>query len=57
LAVPIGEPFEEPFLVLDRTLFTEGSTWNQKGFYLKPKRVLLWEQLKNPFGTLFAKGV
>jgi hypothetical protein len=36
--VPIGKPFEEPFLVADRTLLvplrtlsTEGSTWNQKG--------------------------
>ena len=36
-AVPIGEPFEEPFLVADRTLLvllrtlsTEGFTWNQK---------------------------
>jgi hypothetical protein len=47
LAVPIEEPFEEPFLVPDRTLLVpvepfpqrvlignqkKGSTWNQKGF-------------------------
>ena len=38
-AVPIGETFEEPFwfqlqLFCDpsRTLSTEGSTWNRKGF-------------------------
>ena len=31
---------------------TEGSTWNRLDFYLKSKRVLLWGQLKKPFGTI-----
>ena len=31
-----------------------GSTWTSKGFYLEPKRVILWGQSKNPFGTLFS---
>ena len=30
LAVSIGEPLEEPLLVPDRTLSTEGNTWNPK---------------------------
>jgi hypothetical protein len=33
------EPFEELVLVPCKTLSTEGSTWNPKEFYLKPKRV------------------
>jgi hypothetical protein len=45
-AVPIGEPFEEPFLVPGRTL-------SHRWFYMEPKKVLLWGQPKNPFGTLF----
>jgi hypothetical protein len=52
------EPFEfhvEPFTqrVLHGT--QKSSTRNQTGFYLEPKRVLLWGQLKNPFGSLFWK--
>lgn len=31
-----------------------GSTWNPKIFYLEPKRVFLWGQLMNPFGTLIS---
>jgi hypothetical protein len=31
---PIGEPFEEPFLVPDRTLYTDDSIRNPKMFYL-----------------------
>ena len=45
----------ELFWVPCRTLSTEGSTWNPKGFYMEPKRVLLWGQPKNPFGTLFLR--
>ena len=29
----------------------------KKGLYLEPKRVLLWGQPKNTFGTLFSKSV
>jgi hypothetical protein len=36
-----------------RTLSTEGSTWNPKEFYLKPKRVLLWGRPN----ILFSKSV
>jgi hypothetical protein len=43
----------EAFLVLGRrTLLVPGKTLFGKGFYLEPKRVLLWGQLKNPSGTL-----
>jgi hypothetical protein len=38
-AVPVGS-------VVDRK---EGSKWNPKEFYLKPKRVLLWGQPRKPF--------
>jgi hypothetical protein len=40
-----------------RTISTEGSTLNPNGFYLEPRRVLLWGQPKNPFGTLFPESV
>jgi hypothetical protein len=30
---------------------------SSSGLYLEPKRVILWEQPKNPFGTLFSKSV
>jgi hypothetical protein len=41
---------EETLLVSGRrALPTESSTWNPKGFYMEPKRVLLLGQLKNPF--------
>jgi hypothetical protein len=66
-SAPIGETFEEPLLVAGsrknsfgfhvEPFFTEGSTWNPKGFYLEPKKVLLWGQPKNPFGTLFSPRV
>jgi hypothetical protein len=36
----LGIAIEEAFWVPCRTLFTEGSTLNPKGFYLEPKRVL-----------------
>jgi hypothetical protein len=54
LAVPIEEPFEEPFLVAGRTLSTEGSIWKPKRFYLEPKRVLPGTKIASPMGT--AKG-
>jgi hypothetical protein len=38
LAVPLGEPFDEPLLVPYRTLSTEGSRLNPNVFYLQPKR-------------------
>jgi hypothetical protein len=47
----------EPFWVPCKALSTEGSTWNPKGLCLETKRVLLWGQLKNPFGTLISKSV
>jgi hypothetical protein len=54
--VHIGEPFEELLLVAGRTLLVPVSTWNQKGFYMEPKRVLpgtimvlLWVHLTNLF--------
>lgn len=56
--------FEEPFLVPSRTLLvpgrtlsTEGSTWNPKWFYMGPKRVILWGQPNNRFGSLSSKSV
>jgi hypothetical protein len=54
LAVLIEGHFEEPLLVLGRTLCGKGSTWNPKEFYLESKRGLLWGQ-PHPFGTLFSK--
>jgi hypothetical protein len=33
----------------------KGSIWNQKGFYLESKGVILWGQPNNPFGTLFSE--
>ena len=36
---------------------SNGSTWNPKQFYLEPKRVILWGQPKNAFGTLFSMSV
>jgi hypothetical protein len=71
-AVLRGDPFEEPFLVSGRTLFSPMQSPSNRGFYMKPKRVLpgtkkgiylesirvlLWGQPKNPFGTLFSKRV
>jgi hypothetical protein len=47
----------EPFWVPCRTLCTEHSTWNPKGFYLGPKRLLLLGQLKNPFEPFFYMSV
>jgi hypothetical protein len=44
-------------LVPGSTLSTEGSTWNPKGFYVDPKKVFLWGQPNNPFGTLFSESV
>ena len=35
----------------------KSSTWNQKGFNLEPKIVLLWGQPNNRFGTIFSKSV
>jgi hypothetical protein len=45
--VPIGEPFEEHFMVADRNLLVPGK--NPFGFYMEQKRVLLWGQPKNHF--------
>jgi hypothetical protein len=54
---PFRNPFwfqVKPFLVPGRTLSQrilhgtqKSSTWNQKGFYLEPKGVLLWVQPNN----------
>jgi hypothetical protein len=45
-------------LVIDGSTWNpNSSTWNKKGFYLKPKMVLLWGQPKNPFGKPFSKSV
>ena len=48
-------------MIPGRTLYTEGSSWNpkefyleRKRFYLESKRVLLWGQPKKPFGTLLS---
>ena len=43
----------EPFWVPCRTISTKVSTWNPKGFYLDPKRVLQWGQPRHLLGTPF----
>ena len=55
---PLKNPYWfhiEPFWVPCRTLSTEDSTWNPKGFFLERKIVILWGPPKNPFGTLVSK--
>ena len=54
---PFWLEVENPFGFHVEPFSTEGSTWNPKGFYLEPKRVILCGQSKNPFGTLFPKRV
>jgi hypothetical protein len=58
LAVPIGETFEKPFLVLGRTYLVPGRTllgamWNSfhRGFYMDSKRVLPGTKTDYPTGT------
>ena len=47
------EPKKSSSAVVHRRTLLHGTqygyTWNQKGFYLEPKRVLLWRHPKNPF--------
>jgi hypothetical protein len=44
---------KNPFLFQEEP--SEGSPRKPTGFYLEPKRVIIWGQPKNPFGTHFSK--